>query len=151
METTSPTCATRIVTVPQIACPSQGRRWVTSYASASIEGPWDEILYQICRLCCSRRHDQPNAGGQEVGTDRRTDYPNEGATMNGRRLFALFSFAFLNATWAHASKKLPASDKARHVVIRQMADDLSRGHNPQNHPSNEQQSLTDKLKNRLGS
>lgn len=66
--------------------------------------------------------------------------------MNGRRLFVLFSLAFLNATWAHASEKLPASDEARHVVIRQMADDLLRGLNPQNHPSNEQQSLTEKLK-----
>ena len=66
--------------------------------------------------------------------------------MNGRRLFVLFSLAFLNATWAHASEKLPASDEARHVVIRQMADDLLRGLYPQNHPSNEQQSLTEKLK-----
>ena len=66
--------------------------------------------------------------------------------MNGRRLFALFSLAFLNSTWAHASEKLPASDEARHIVIRQMADDLLLGLSPQNHPSNEQQSLTDKSK-----
>ena len=137
METNSPKCATRIVTVPQIVCSSQDRRWVTSYALASIEGPWNEILHQDCRLCLSRLLDQPNAGGQEVGTDRRSEHPNEGATMNGRRLFVLFALAFLNATWAHASEKLPASGEARHVVIRQMADDLLWSLKPQNHPSNE--------------
>ena len=66
--------------------------------------------------------------------------------MNGRRLFALFSLAFLNATWAHALEKLPASDEARHVVIRQMADGLLWVLKPQNYPPNEQQSLTDKFK-----